>query len=228
MGQAAAPDGVRGPWCPVRDMMHWSVASKGNVGQAVTYILGVIASVLVILERLLGSGAPLVEIVRKEWPVLVLAVAAGLATIFAAKLLIIVGRKVRPSFRTRSTKLRALETEIEALYDYKMDQLLDPKQIGDLSVNRFLQRCNELRAKLNRIGILSPEPLRGFSRWGDFLNNLHQCVIRGDVEAAKGVLERLEAADQKKTSCERHVIPHAQTAGALPTSTSTGGALDNR
>ena len=90
------------------------------------------------------------------------------------------------SFRTRSTRFKDLAQEIEELYDYKMDQLVDPKQMGDLSVNRFLQRCNELRAKLNRLGISSPEPLRGSSRWRDFLRILHRCVIQREREGGEG------------------------------------------
>lgn len=76
------------------------MTSKENVWQTVTYILGGIASVLVILERLLASGDPLMEIVRKEWPVLVLAVAVGLATVGAARLLTFVGREAWRLLRT--------------------------------------------------------------------------------------------------------------------------------
>lgn len=170
------------------------MASKGNVGQIITYILGGIASVLVILERLLDSGDPLMEIVRKEWPVLVLAVAVGLATVGAAWLLTLLGRKVRPSFRTRATRLKALVPEIEELHSRKSEQLLDAHQMDDMSVSHFLHRCDELRDRLSKLGIPSPMPLRGgFSRWRDFLRRLHASAIRGNVKEARGELERLDA-----------------------------------
>ena len=167
------------------------MASKGNVGQIVAAAVSAIVTVL--LTTPLDSGSTLAGMAVKVLPRLALGVVAGLATM----LLTFVGRKVRPSFRTRSTRFKDLAQEIEELYDYKMDQLVDPKQMGDLSVNRFLQRCNELKAKLNRLGISSPEPLRGSSRWRDFLRILHGCVIQGNVKGARGVLERLEDADQK-------------------------------
>ena len=138
------------------------MASKGNVGQIVITALGAVVSpvVAVLLVTPLDSGSTLAVMALNALPALALGVAAGLATIFAARLLTFLGRKVRPWFRTPATKLKALEPEIEDLYRYNMDQLLDSKQIDDLSVNRFLQRCNELRAKLNKLGIPSPEPLR--------------------------------------------------------------------
>lgn len=162
------------------------MASKGNFGQAVTYILGGIASLLVILESLLGSDAPLVEIVRKEWPVLVVAVAVGLATFGAAKLLTLLGRKIRPAFRTRSTKLKALESEIEELPGFETPT--GPDALPRMS--DYLWQRDQLMAKLEKLGIPTPtEEQLVILR--PFLTVLYDCAIRGDVEKAKGVLDRL-------------------------------------
>ena len=166
------------------------MASKENVRQSVTSILGVIASVLVILERLLGSDAPLTEIVQKEWPVLVLAVAAGVATIFAARLLTFLltflGRKVRPWLRTRKGKLKALKSEIRELRDFETPTGPDaPLQISDYHL-----RCDELRAKLEKLDIPAPTREQGVI-WRSFLTVLYDCAIRRDVEKAKSVLEDL-------------------------------------
>ena len=142
------------------------MASKGNVGQIVITALGAVVSpvVAVLLVTPLDSGSTLAVMALSALPALALGVAAGLATIFAAKLLTFLGRKVRPWFRTPATKLKALEPQIEDVYRYNMHQLLDSKQIDDLSVNRFLQRCNELRAKLNKLG----HPVAGAPQRGVF------------------------------------------------------------
>ena len=66
----------------------------------------------------------------KALPALELGVAAGLATIYAAKLLTFVVWKARPWFRTHSTKLKSLEPEVEALYDYKMEPAGEPEADG--------------------------------------------------------------------------------------------------
>ena len=112
------------------------MASKANVGQIVITALGAVVSpvVAVLLVTPLDSGSTLAVMALSALRALALGVAAGLATIFAARLLTFLGRKVRPWFRIPATKLKALEPQIEDLYRYNMHQLLDSKQIDDLSV----------------------------------------------------------------------------------------------
>ena len=83
------------------------VASKGSVGQIVIAAFGAIVGAVgtVLLTTPLDGGETPAVMVMKVLPAL--GVAAGVATIYAARLLTFVGRKVRPWFRTRSTKLRA-------------------------------------------------------------------------------------------------------------------------
>ena len=176
------------------------MASKRNIRKIVDAVVGpaVGAVVAVLLATPLDSGSTLVVMFMKALPALAVGVAAGVATTFAARLLTFLGRKVRPWFRTRKGKLKALESEIEELYRYNKDQLEASARARDLSIARYVNRCRELRDKLKKLGIPSP-PTTDRPRWGKFLLHLYGCVGRGDVEQAKGMLGRLDA-DQKPGS----------------------------
>ena len=100
-----------------------------------------------------------------------------------------------------ATKLKALEPQIEGLYRYNMHQLLDSKQIDDLSVKPILAAIQRVESQTEQARHpVAGAPQRRVSRWRDFLRILHGCVIQGDVKKAKGLLERLEAADQKRAA----------------------------
>ena len=165
------------------------VASKGNVEQTVISVLGVIGAFVATLltTPLDGSVDTLAGRAIQALPRFAIGVAAGVATIFAARLLTFVGRKVRPWFRTRAAKLRALASEIEELYGFQT-----PTKTDDLLLMvSYHQRCDELIAKLEKIGV--PAPTREqFVILHSFLTVLYDCAIRGDVEKAKGVLKELE------------------------------------
>ena len=62
------------------------------------------AVVAVLLATPFDSGSTLAGMLVKALPALALGVAAGVATIYAAKLLAFAGRKVRPWFRRPATK----------------------------------------------------------------------------------------------------------------------------
>ena len=146
-----------------------------------------------------GSGDSIAEMALKAPPRLVLGVAAGVATIFVARLLTFWGRKVRPWFRTPTAKLKALAPEIERLYAYETDKLERMQQTEDLALSRYLQDCNELGDKLRKISI--PPPPRGgqhvwFYHWRNFLGIQYECAYGGDLKKArkeaKDLLEYLE------------------------------------
>lgn len=272
---------------------------KWKVAQTVISALGVIAAFVATLltTPLDGSVDTLAARAIHSVPRFALGVAAGVATIFVARLLTLVGRKVRPLFRTRSTKLRALASEIEELrgfetptgpdalprtfdhlqqrdklmakleklgiptptkeqlvilhsfltvlydcairgdverakavlrefepeidarrdaeaaakfealapeieelYRHDLDRLLKESRGDDLFISRHVPRVDRLRAELRKLGIPLPAKVtdrESFSRWQTFLHDLYGWAIRGAVERARGVLERLEAADQK-------------------------------
>ena len=275
------------------------MASKGNVRKIVDAVVGpaVGAVVAVLLATPLDSGSTLAVMFVKALPSLALGVAAGVATIFVAKLLTFLGRKIRPWFRTRATRLKALvpeilelrdfETptgpdalllvfdyrlrrdelmakleklgippptkeqfvilrsfltvlydcairgdverakvvltelkpevdarrdaeaaakfkalapEIEDLYRYDLDRLVKETRVDDLFISRHAPRVDKLRDELSNLGIPLPAKVRdreGLSRWQTFLHDLYGWALRGDVKVAKGLLERLEAADRK-------------------------------
>lgn len=188
--------------------------SKGGVGQNVIAAFGPIVSavvgavVTVLLTTPLDRGADtLAGMAMKALPRLVLGVAAGVATFFAIRLLTFLGRKVRPWFRRPATKLKALAPEIERLFDYDGDQLELMLLKNDLSLTRYYRRCDELKAKLSKIGI--PAPPRGgvpywISYWRAFLSTQYQCAIKGDLKEArreaKGLLEYREKEIAKQAS----------------------------
>ena len=165
------------------------VASKGSVRKIVDAVVGpaVGAVVAVLLATPLDSGGTLAVMFVKALPALALGVAAGVATIFAARLLTFVVWKVLPSFRTRSTKLRGLAPEIRELRGFETPTGPDALPL----VSDYHLRCDELIAKLEKLGI--PAPTREqFVILRSFLAVLYDCAIRGDVEKAKGVLTEVE------------------------------------
>ena len=89
--------------------------ARGTPGKIVDAAVGpaVGAVVAVLLATPLDSGSTQAMMFMKALPALELGVAAGLATIYAAKLLTFVVWKARPWFRTHSTKLKSLEPEVE-------------------------------------------------------------------------------------------------------------------
>ena len=133
------------------------MASKGNVRKIVDNAFGpaVGAVVAVLLATPLDSGETPAAAVLNAWPALLLGVAAGVGVIGATWLLTLLGRKVRPWFRTRSTRLKDLAPEIEELYGFQT-----PTKTDDLLLLvSYHQRCDELIAKLEKLGV--PAPTRG-------------------------------------------------------------------
>ena len=176
------------------------MTSKGGVGQNVIAAFGPIVSavvgavVTVLLTTPLDRGADtLAGMAMKALPRLVLGVAAGVATFFAIRLLTFLGRKVRPWFRRPATKLKALAPEIERLFDYDGDQLELMLLKNDLSLTRYYRRCDELKAKLSKIGIPAP-PRGGVPYWISLLASLsfhpvsvrHQRGPEGGEKGGKG------------------------------------------
>ena len=108
------------------------------------------------------------------------------------------GIAARSAVLIRAGELGPIGVVLHRIFDPILSQPGAQHELGALHAPLADRR---LRAKLNKLGIPSPEPLRGgFSRWRDFLRILHGCVIQGDVKKAKGLLERLEAADQKRAA----------------------------
>ena len=177
------------------------MASKGNVVQTVISVLGVIAAFVTTLltTPLDGSVDTLAVRAIQAVPRFALGVAAGVATIFAAKLMTIVGRKVRLWFRRPATKLKALAPEIKDLHGYDGIKVLAMTKPDILWIHHHIQRCDELRTELSKLGIPVPDrprnSLLSIPPWRIFLLNLYGCAIRGDVKEARTVLERLEATE---------------------------------
>ena len=166
------------------------MASKRNVWQTVITVLGAVVSavVAVLLVTPFDSGETPADMLMKALPALALGVAAGVATIFAARLLDSLGRKVWRLLRTITPtgKLRALALEIKGLHGFQTPTGPD----APLLVASHLWRCDELMAKLEKLDIpaLTREQ---FVILRSFLAVLYDCAIRGAVEEAKTVLERL-------------------------------------
>ena len=177
------------------------VTSKGNVRKIFDAAFGpaVAAVVAVLLATPLDSGGTLAVMFVKALPALALGVAAGVATIFAAKLLTIVGRRVRLWFRRPATMLKALAPEIKDLHGYDETKVLAMTKPDILWIHHYIHRCDELRTELSKLGIPVPDrprnSLLSMPPWRIFLLNLYGCAIRGDVKEARTVLEHLEATE---------------------------------
>ena len=167
------------------------MASKGNVVQTALSVLGVIGAFVATLltTPLDGSVDTLAVRAIHAVPRFALGVAAGVATIFVAKLLTFVGREVWRWLRTITPtgSLRALASEIRELRRFENPTGPDALPL----VSDYHLRCDELIAKLKKLRI--PAPTREqFVILRSFLTVLYDCAIWGDVERAKGVLKELE------------------------------------
>ena len=188
--------------------MAGEVENKGNVWQNVWQIIGpaVGAIVTVLIETLLESGGTSASAILNAWPALLLGVAAGVGVIGAARLLPFLGRKVRPWFRTRKGKLKALASEIRELRGFETPTGPDAQPL----VSDYRLRCDELIAKLDNLGIQAPTREQ-FVIWRPYLTVLYDCAIRRNVEMAKGVLKELEP----EIDVYRHAAAAAAAAAAL-------------
>ena len=177
------------------------MASKGNVVQTVISALGVIVAFVATLltTPLDGSVDTLAARAIHAVPRFALGVAAGGATIFVAKLLTFLGRKIRPAFRRPATRLKALAPEIVDLYRYDKAKLVAQVKQNIFEIHHYTQRCEKLLTELSKLGIPAPPRPKSLelSVWRKFLLTLYGRAIRGNVKHARVVLKYMEAADQK-------------------------------
>ena len=109
-----------------------------------------------------------------------LAVAAGVAIIFAAWLLTLLGRKVWRRLRTITPtgKLRALAPEIKKLHGFQTPTGTDAL----LLMASYHRRCDELVAKLKKLGIPGPSREQ-FVIWRPFLTGMFGARYPADPAA---------------------------------------------
>ena len=179
------------------------VARKGNAREIVVAVLGVIGAIVASLFTAPLDGSvdtPAARIIQLL-PRLAHWVAAGVATVFAVRLLTFLGRKVRPWFRSPGAKLRDLVYEIEELYGYDKNRMLASQQNRTLLAARFVGRSEVLIDKLRKLDIPTPEPTN-YLLWRDFLRLLYRAAVGGNVKIARKAFERIEAADEKTAAAD--------------------------